>query len=330
MARNCSLPLHSSAYLGLFFLGKLVTMENLGSNKNPNFEHLIFSGGTGRSGTTIIGRLLSRHSKIAMAKPAEIKFLTSGNGLLDLHLGRKVGRYKSLLITERLHLERFKYRLFHDWWSRDDKSGGITGLQSGIPREVLEEIFSLMKSQFDTDKTYSIQLFMSSFVDHQLKSFGKKLWIDTTPINLSRAVEIENLLPNSKFIHMIRDGRDVIASVIRERWGPNTYDEGLIWYRKRMIKSLTSTKILDSKVLTLSLEDLVINNRKPSIEKLLSFLELKPEPKFNNFFDEIIRESSISRRRWKNEVPDLANFNNAYADLLEEFKEINPELPLTI
>lgn len=305
-------------------------MYKLSSGEIPKFEHLIFSGGTGRSGTTIIGRLLSRHSKIAMAKPAEIKFLTSGNGLLDLHLGKKVGRYKSLLITDRLHLERFKYRLFHDWWSRQDKSGGATGLQTGIPRDVLEEIFSSMKTNFEDDKTFSIQLFMSQFVNYQLQRFGKTFWIDTTPVNLSRAVEIETLLPCSRFIHMIRDGRDVIASVIRERWGPNTYDEGLIWYRKRMLKSLTSAKLLGSKALTLSLEDLVINKRKHSIETLLTFLDLKPEPKFNDFFDEVIKENSISKRRWESEVSDLAKFNQSYADLLEEFKIIEPNLPLAI
>ena len=71
-----------------------------------DFSDVILTGGTGRSGTTIIGKLLSRHSQIGLSCPAEIKMHVAGNGLLDLYLGNKVGRYKSLMVTKGLHLKR--------------------------------------------------------------------------------------------------------------------------------------------------------------------------------------------------------------------------------
>ena len=59
--------------------------------KQLDFSDAILSGGTGRSGTTIVGKLLTRHSKICISRPTEIKVLTSGNGLLDLLLGTITG-----------------------------------------------------------------------------------------------------------------------------------------------------------------------------------------------------------------------------------------------
>lgn len=295
---------------------------------NHLFSHIYFSGGTGRSGTTIVGRLLSRHSVVAMAKPAEIKFLTSGNGILDLSQRRRVGKYKRLILNDRLHLERFKYRLFHDWWERDSKTGGTAGLIQGISESDLRDIYRNLKDNFDKDIKRATQTFVSEFVDIQLRQARKTAWIDTTPVNIYRAHEIANLLPGAKFIHMVRDGRDVIASAIRERWGPTNYDDGLAWYRKRMIRNLSNGLALREQMLTISLEDLVINKRNESIEKLLHFLSLNREKKFIDFFEGVMLESSITRGRWKKEAPDVSAFIKAYADLVIELKDIDSNVPL--
>ena len=43
----------------------------------------VFSGGTGRSGTTLIGKILGKHPRVHAGRPYEIKFLTGRDGLLD-------------------------------------------------------------------------------------------------------------------------------------------------------------------------------------------------------------------------------------------------------
>lgn len=292
------------------------------------FSHVLFSGGTGRSGTTIVGRLLSRHSKVSMAKPAEIKFLTAGNGILDLSQKRRVGKYKRLILTDRLHLERFKYRLFHDWWQREYKHGGMTGLFQGISEIEMRHIYNKLKNRIQSDLEMATQGFMLDFIEKQLQYDKKEMWIDTTPVNIFRSVEIAQLMPGSRFIHMVRDGRDVIASAIREKWGPTNYQDGLIWYRRRMLRNLKNGIALKNQTLMLSLENLVINQREESLEKLLSFLGLPQERNMRNFFDNMMLKSSITRGRWKSEVTDLKSFNRAYADLIEEFRGIDSTLPL--
>jgi hypothetical protein len=49
----------------------------------------VFSGGTGRSGTTIVINLLNRHENIHSSMPREIRFLTDEAGLLDLNYRRE-------------------------------------------------------------------------------------------------------------------------------------------------------------------------------------------------------------------------------------------------
>jgi hypothetical protein len=50
----------------------------------------LFTGGSGRSGTTIIINLLKNHPEIHSSLPREIKYLTSRYGLLDLNFGRSI------------------------------------------------------------------------------------------------------------------------------------------------------------------------------------------------------------------------------------------------
>jgi hypothetical protein len=227
-----------------------------------------------------------------------------------------------------LHLERFKYRLFHDWWQRDSKFGGSAGLFQGISEEQLKEIYSHLKRNFDLDIKKASQSFMRDFIEIQLQNAKKELWIDTTPVNIFRSSEIQELLPGCRFIHMVRDGRDVISSAIREKWGPTNYEDGLLWYRRRMIRNLKNGMTIKDCTITLSLEDLVINNRQESLEKLLGFLGIKEERNFKEFFDKMMLASSINQGRWKSEVEDIGKFNRAYADLVDEFRAIDPSLPL--
>ena len=57
-----------------------------------------------------------------------------------------------------------------------------------------------------------------------------------------RSSAISELLPGAKFIHMIRDGRDVACSVVLEKWGPDEHFEALEWWRKRLLIVLDEAK----------------------------------------------------------------------------------------
>ena len=76
-------------------------------------------------------------------------------------------------------------------------------------------------ADFGFDKSYwqlkNAQYF-SDFQYEYARKRGKKRWAEKTPA-YSLDLEVINILfPDCQFIHIIRDGHDVLASVVR-RWG---------------------------------------------------------------------------------------------------------------
>ncbi len=50
------------------------------------------------------------------------------------------------------------------------------------------------------------------------KSQGKKRWVEKTPSNIMHMERLLTLFPGAKFIHVIRDGRDVAISRRKLGW----------------------------------------------------------------------------------------------------------------
>lgn len=287
------------------------------SNMTANFSDVLFIGGTGRSGTTIAGKLLSRHHLVQAAKPIEIKFLTSGNGLLDLYRNSKISRTGKITIFPNSNVKRFLNGVEEKWWIRDGKKGGTTGLMSGIEREVWEALVEKLIAELRDDRKVACQNFFRGFVDYQ-KNSEKKIWLDTTPPNLMRAAEISKLLPGSHFLHMVRDGRDVASSVVREKWGPTDHFAALEWWRGRLLQIIKETQVVGGSVLHIWMEDLVENNRDQSLRKILEFLTLHPDVKLRRYFETTLIPASGHIGRWRREVANHEKFDARYQEILDE------------
>lgn len=290
-------------------------------SKELAFNDAIFIGGTGRSGTTILGKLLSRHHKIQLAKPVEIKFLTSGTGLLDLNRNALISRAGKINLLHNSNFIKFQKSVDQKWWEREAKHGGRVGLSSGISRDRWNAMERELGESLNFNRRGACQKFFRAFLDAQLEesleiSIGK-LWVDTTPPNLMRAEEIAHLLPGSRFIHIIRDGRDVASSVVHERWGPNSFDESLIWWGKRIKKILKSTRPIEKQVLHIWFEDLVHHDREATLAKVLNFLGLEEDETLRKYFNEIVVPASANTGRWRNEVTNKVELEHQYHVLVE-------------
>lgn len=293
----------------------------------PDFKDVILTGGTGRSGTTVMGKLLSRHSKVQLAKPAEIKFLTSGNGLLDLINNPRFTRTGKLIFGKNANFNRFARDVKNKWWNRGAKRGGQTGLFQGIDEVSLQELLDNLQSEIKVDRSIGAAKFMRGFVDYQLHQVDKSLWIDTTPPNLIRADEIAKMMPGVRFIHMIRDGRDVSSSVVRELWGPKDYDEAIIWWGERMKTILKNTAKISNQVHHLWLEDLAISNRELAFDGVLQFLGINHEEKIDNYFKNEVLSEAVKSGRWIREVSNPDKFNKTYQEILKELYDIGLQPP---
>jgi len=70
--------------------------------------------------------------------------------------------------------------------------------------------------------------------------------------------ELFELIPDAKFIHVTRDPRDVVASMIKQRWCPSELDQTINLYLSIIEKSVGNTNSISTdNIITIKLEDIV-------------------------------------------------------------------------
>jgi hypothetical protein len=309
--------------------------------KNSSRTHKVrpvFVGGTGRSGTTVMGDLLGSHKDIRTSVPIEIKFLANKSGLLHLVFGRDKSDQKenvSLLnVTGRIRKRRrakqalvkieaeFLDRMWNDWWDIDAPPPHGRGLHSGISKQPLEELLDRLIKDLRINRVWAGRRFMRDFISSQEDHGNQKYWVETTPLNVAQARRIKKLFPNALFINMVRDPRDVIASLLTKNWGPTTPLEGLEWIEKRLIDGHNALHQIPSKQkITIALEDLAIHNREETYQSILTFLGLPDDSAMRHFFESELTPQAATSGRWKTEIA-TPEFLAGYAELEKKLAKL--------
>lgn len=293
----------------------------------------VFVGGTGRSGTTVMGDLLGKHPDVRTSTPIEIKFLSNRSGLLDVVFGRedailrssgkisvihfRTYRKRKMREKERLHTiwTEFEDQVWNKWWDIDAPPPHGRGLVSGISRPNLEKLMSALHRDLRVNRIWAARKFMRKFIALQDEAGSEKYWVETTPMNIPTADKLLKLFPNALFITMVRDPRDVIASLLTKNWGPTTPMEGLTWIEKRLSDGNRALKAVPARQqITIALEDLATNNREETYRKLTNFLGITDAPQMRKFFEEELTPENATSGRWKKEISS-PEFDAAYAEL---------------
>lgn len=290
------------------------------SEQNAELSRPIFVGGVSRSGTTVVGkRLLGRHEEIGCVKPAEMWFITDRGGLCDVAHPEIASIQKQLLAIRRGNLNQlaaFNKRMRGFWygrqWKRQDK---IKGLHETVSKEQLEKALDTFNQNYKLDSVAAARSLASDLIDPYIVSKGKNRWVDTTPRNVRRADALYSVFPDMKLIHMIRDGRDVAASIVSMKWGPTDIHEALEqWFLHMQEGQLAALRMPANQVLTLQLEDLVARDRDNKYQELLNFLDVNDSSKMRKYFDEEMNASAANQGRWRKDLHknDLVKFEKDY------------------
>jgi hypothetical protein len=289
----------------------------------------IFIGGTGRSGTTVLGDLLNEHSLVRTSNPTEIKFLANRGGFLDVVFGsmssqienrQKISIFHYRTFRERaqkdlLHrsqrFDKFCSKIWESWWEIDGPPPHGPGLHVGIEKQDLQRILSEYSHSMKKKSLKHASKFMNTFISLQKNQKGEKYWAETTPMNISYSNRLTKLFPKAKFIVIRRDPRDVIASLLTKDWGPNTPFEGIEWIEARLRADNDALRTVEpNQVLVIHLEDLVTNSPEETYSKLLDFLGLQDEPAMQKFRTTKMTPEKASSGRWRNEI-DTPEFREA-------------------
>jgi hypothetical protein len=162
-----------------------------------------FVCGVTRSGTTLIRLMLDSHPDLAI--PGETHWVPKLIRRMESH--RKTpDELADLIIGSK------RWQEFH------------------LDEDDLRARFARMSSGNAAD---AIRAFYLAYAERE----GKTRYGDKTPGYIREMVRIQRTLPEARFIHIIRDGRDVSLSHMRMNWGPRTYEESATLWVERIAKA---------------------------------------------------------------------------------------------
>ncbi len=274
----------------------------------------IFVGGTGRSGTTILAKWLGRSSRVATARLPEIRFLTDPAALLDLTASASTTPTDAAAAAFIANLRGPYFENGGPW------TVGNLALSRAVSAEELAAAIAAFEDLWPTDRRAAGEALVRGVMDRVAARKNRPAWIDSTPNNAADAYRIHRLLPTAKFLHVVRDGRDVAASVATQRWGPHDFHEALEWWFDRVRFAHRGIKDLPAGFgLTLHLEDFARDARQESFDAVLRFLDLPAEPGLRTFFKKEVSADTGNVGRWRTGLSesDQATAERRYAAMVD-------------
>ena len=278
----------------------------------------IFVGGTGRSGTTPTARILGTHSKVA--RFPELRVHVQMGGVVDLMLGRTT-------------YEAFAARCRGRWFRRPDSGGEgpYAGLFRFISEDDIEGLLGDLESDLAIDRIAATGDFIRGILGPAAEAMGKDGWVEHSPENVTVAAALYAMFPQQRFIHSVRDGRDVAASILKVRWGPDNIAGGIRWWGHRLRLAQRELDAIPSdQVIVLRYEELIGVDRHQRLGELLEFAGLDEERAVHRYFDETIVAPKAHTGRWKDQVGpgEHADIDRFYRGVIDSLRDDNVPLPL--
>ncbi|HSI79812.1 MAG TPA: sulfotransferase [Solirubrobacterales bacterium] len=252
-----------------------------------DFPAPILVGGSARSGTHAIGRMvgtLPRYQQIKL----ETRFVVGTGGLCDLLEGRTT-------------LRQFRRKVYGKWWSRGLRHA--RGLQVIIERTELEAAMERFEAGYKEDPWGAARQLVADVHDPVAERGGKPSWVELSGQNIEAAPTMRKLLPNARFIHMVRDGRAVVAGIMRKRDMTDDRAEAMAHWARRARNAADALRQLPpGTALTVQLEDLAANDREGAFNRVVEFLELDDPAPMREYFDREITPERAHVGAWRERV----------------------------
>jgi hypothetical protein len=208
----------------------------------------VFIGGCERSGTTMLGAMLGSHSR-SLCVP-ESQFMDDQLAHADPD-----GRIDSRAALGRI-MAHERFRLL---WGLSLEPASVQAADLG---STLADLWTWLAQAYG-------------------RKVGKPtagVWIDHTPTNFRRVRGLLRMFPAARFIHLVRDGRAVAASLLPLDWGPNNALHAAEFWMARCALGLAAELDLGpDRILRVRYED-VLQEPESSLRRITGFIGLDYEP----------------------------------------------------
>lgn len=168
-------------------------------------------------------------------------------------------------------------------------------------RDLRESLGDLHARDFDLprDKVRAnFAVAIDAIVGARARAEGKARWAEKSPMNLLFFEDYAAMFPAARFVHIVRDGRDVVASLLKRGWkDPRTgrlFDycasaEAAARYWKGLVAiGLAAERSLGSRVFRLTYEDLAARPQ-PMLTALCAFMNAPNAPAMLEFHGRELR-----------------------------------------
>jgi hypothetical protein len=290
--------------------------ERAGSGATPRapggVPSIVFIGGTGRSGTHVVARMLGRHSSYENISN-EVRFHVDPGGFPDLLAGRTTP-------------EAFAKRLRGRWYRGVAlQRASLRGLHRYVERPALNAATDRFLAAYSDDPEGACRALFLELLGPIAAAAGKPGLIEQSCDTVAQAPTLLRLFPDARFIHVVRDGRDTGASrVAQARWlaKPRNLREGLEWWEARMLRINEGMKAIpDDQSIAVSLDELIELRRRATYRRLRRFLGLKQERKMRGFFRRQVSGGAGNVGRWRKRGDEefQREIDDSYREILDRF-----------
>jgi hypothetical protein len=214
-----------------------------------------FVVGVGRSGTTLLRLMLDSHPDLAI--PPETHFI---NPFIQSS-GRV--RFNARIATKTIvHDERRRWNDF--------------GLDE-------EDLLASLETVDPFNTTDAVRAFYVAYA----KKHGKRRWGDKTPDYIRKMKKLQKTLPEARFIHVIRDGRDAGLSqnnrIIKRGKDPVPPREMARRWRKRIVKARVDAEDVEHYI-EVRYEDM-ITDTEGVLRRVCEHIELDFDPVMLSYYE---------------------------------------------
>lgn len=254
-----------------------------------------------RSGTTFLRLTLNAHPEVAV--PPESRFITelwpASTSAAD-SLAASTSATHITVQRDDFLAQLSAHKRFKTW---------------GLP---IEAVANEIGYRAELDYAQAIR---SAYVAYA-KSEGKSSWGDKTPRYIENIPLLAGLFPDARFIHIVRDGRNVALSYAHVDFGPRTVAKAAQLWGRRVSAGIREGRALGpERYIEIRNEDLA-RDTEAEVNKVCSFLGIAADPAM---FDEKARARGIVEKSKHNFDP-AAGGRKHMSDWRTEMKQRDIEV----
>lgn len=265
-----------------------------------------FIVGRGRSGTTLLRAMFDTHPELAV--PDETHFIVP--------LGR-----------HRCHFEGPEHFLVDTFLAELLPRPGFVKL--GLSTEALRQS---LKDAPPANYPQAIRRIFQLYAQQR----GKSRFADKTPMHVHNIGYLARLFPESQFIHIIRDGRDVTLSYLDVAWNSNRLGHHALAWKRAVQAGRAAGHLLGSDRYQEVRYEELINEPEATLRGLCRFIHLPYDPVMLRYFeraDEVVAPMTHPEARqglykpptkgvrdWRRQMPghDIELFEALAGDFLDQ------------